>query len=62
MLVLMAAALYFYVERGGNQYGPRFHYEVFPFLALFVAANVFRAARLRGQGPASTGGSSPCWR
>ena len=38
----MAAVLYFYVERGGNQYGPRFHYEVFPFVALFVAANVFR--------------------
>ena len=38
----MAGVLYFYVERGGNQYGPRFHYEVFPFAALFVAANVFR--------------------
>lgn len=42
MLVLMAATLYFYVERGGNQYGPRFHYEVFPFLVLFVTANLFR--------------------
>jgi Dolichyl-phosphate-mannose-protein mannosyltransferase len=41
--VLMAGILYCYVERGGNQYGPRFHYETFPFLALFVAANVFRA-------------------
>ena len=42
MLVMMAATLYFYVERGGNQYGPRFHYEVFPFLVLFVTANLFR--------------------
>ena len=42
MLVLMAGVLYFYMERGGNQYGPRFHYEAFPFAALFVAANVFR--------------------
>ncbi len=42
MLVIMAAILYFYVERGGNQYGPRFHYEVFPFLVLFVTANLFR--------------------
>ena len=40
--VVMAGVLYFYVERGGNQYGPRFYYEVFPFLAIFVAANVFR--------------------
>lgn len=42
LLVLMAASLYFYVERGGNQYGPRFHYEVYPFLVLFVMANLFR--------------------
>lgn len=42
MLLLMAATLYFFAERGGNQYGPRFHYEVFPFLVLFVVANVFR--------------------
>ena len=38
----MAGVLYFYMERGGNQYGPRFYYEVFPFLAIFVTANVFR--------------------
>ena len=51
MLVLMAGCLYFYVERGGNQYGPRFHYEAFLFMTLFVAANLFRAeplARRRG--------------
>ncbi len=42
MLVVMAATLYFFAERGGNQYGPRFHYEVFPFLVIFVSANVFR--------------------
>lgn len=40
--LLMAGGLYLYLERGGNQYGPRFHYEMFPFLAIFVAANVFR--------------------
>lgn len=40
--VLMAAALYFYMERGGNQYGPRFHYEVFLFLVPFVTAHLFR--------------------
>jgi hypothetical protein len=42
MLVATAATLYFYVERGGNQYGPRFHYEAFLFLALFVTAQIFR--------------------
>jgi hypothetical protein len=40
MLVLLAGCLYFYVERGGNQYGPRFHYEPFLFTAIFVAANL----------------------
>jgi hypothetical protein len=39
--VLMAAALYFFIERGGNQYGARFHYEVFPFAVLFVTAQIF---------------------
>ena len=42
MPVLMVATLYFYVERGGNQYGPRFHYEVFLFLVVFVAGHLFR--------------------
>lgn len=40
----MAGALYFYVERGGNQYGPRFFYEVFLFLAVYVAAHLVHAA------------------
>lgn len=46
LLVVTVAVLYFYVERGGNQYGPRFHYEVFLFLVVFVTANVFGAERL----------------
>ncbi len=37
----MVAALYAYVERGGNQYGPRFHAVVYPFMALFVVGQVF---------------------
>ncbi|MGE0464201.1 MAG: glycosyltransferase family 39 protein [Vicinamibacterales bacterium] len=45
-LVLMAVTMYFYVERGGNQYGPRFHYEAFLFLVPFAAANVFRRVSL----------------
>lgn len=51
LLLLMAGTLYFYVERGGNQYGPRFYYEVFPFLVIFAAAHVFREARFRDKAP-----------
>jgi len=46
ILVLTAATLYFYVERGGNQYGPRFHYEAFLFAVLVVAGNMFRLPSL----------------
>ena len=42
----MVVTLYFYVERGGNQYGPRFHYEVFLFLVVFVAGHLFRPGAL----------------
>ena len=51
MLILTVAVLYFYVERGGNQYGPRFHYEAMLFAAVFVAANVFRAEPLADRPP-----------
>ena len=51
MLILTVAVLYFYVERGGNQYGPRFHYEAFLFVVVFVAANVFRAEPLADRQP-----------
>ena len=46
------------MERGGNQYGPRFHYEAFLFLALFVAANVFRGGTLARRSRAATACSS----
>lgn len=46
MIVLLAAVLYFYIERGGNQYGPRFHYEAFLFVVVFVAGNLFLGPRL----------------
>jgi hypothetical protein len=49
MLVLLAGCLYFYVERGGNQYGPRFHYEPFLFVTVFVSANLFSRPRLDGR-------------
>ena len=46
MPIVIVVALYAYVERGGNQYGPRFHYEAYPFLVIFVAGQVFRHASL----------------
>jgi hypothetical protein len=46
LFVVMAVLLIFYVNRGGNQYGPRFYYETFPFLVIFVTANLFRADTL----------------
>jgi hypothetical protein len=49
-LVLAAAALVIgmfpYIDRGGNQYGPRYYYEAFPLLAVFVVSVL--SARLRG--------------
>ena len=51
MPVLMVATLYFYVERGGNQYGPRFHYEIFLFLVVFVAGHLFRPGAAALVGP-----------
>ena len=41
MLVATAVSLYCFIERGGNQYGPRFYYEAFLFLVIFVVANLF---------------------
>jgi hypothetical protein len=43
LLVATAAALVFYVNRGGNQYGPRFYYEAFLFMAVFTAGHLFRS-------------------
>ncbi|HTM31895.1 MAG TPA: glycosyltransferase family 39 protein [Vicinamibacterales bacterium] len=51
ILVVTIAVLYFYVERGGNQYGPRFHYEAFLFAVIFVAGNLFRADSLQASPP-----------
>lgn len=49
VLVIVAGCLYFYIERGGNQYGPRFHYEAFLFMVVFVAGNLFASDRLEGR-------------
>jgi len=44
-LALMAG-MFPYTDRGGNQYGPRYYYEAFPLLAIFVVSTL--GARLRG--------------
>lgn len=49
MPILTVVVLYFYVERGGNQYGPRFHYEASLFMVIFVAANLLRTPSLVGR-------------
>jgi hypothetical protein len=46
LFAVTAVVLIFYVNRGGNQYGPRFYYEAFLFLVIFTTANLFRAASL----------------
>jgi hypothetical protein len=43
LFVATAVTLVFYVNRGGNQYGPRFYYEAFLFLVVFTAGQLFRA-------------------
>ena len=48
--IIMAGVLYGYMERGGNQYGPRFHYEAFLFLVLFVTAHLFRESDYAAKG------------
>lgn len=39
--LLLIVGYVFYYEIGGNQYGPRFYYEAYPFLVLFVLHQVF---------------------
>jgi len=41
-LVTIAAGYLFWHTYGGNQYGPRFYYEAYPFAVLFVVAKLFR--------------------
>jgi len=41
----LAAGMFPYTDRGGNQYGPRYYYEAFPLLAIFVVSAL--GARLR---------------
>lgn len=43
VIVFLAAGYCFYYQLGGNQYGPRFYFEAFPFIALFVVIRVLQS-------------------
>jgi hypothetical protein len=40
--LLLMAGYFFYYQIGGNQYGPRFFFEAFPFLVVFVVNRMFQ--------------------
>lgn len=42
IFVLLMIGYFFYYQIGGNQYGPRFFFEAFPFLIVFVVSKVFQ--------------------
>jgi hypothetical protein len=50
LFVATAVTLVFYINRGGNQYGPRFYYEAFLFLVIFTAGQLFRVDDLADAG------------
>jgi hypothetical protein len=50
MLVATMVTLVLYVNRGGNQYGPRFYYESFLFMLPFTAGHVFAKGSPAGAG------------
>lgn len=39
--IVFIIGYFFYYEIGGNQYGPRFYFEAFPFMIVFVVNKVF---------------------
>ena len=47
--IALMVGYFFYYEIGGNQYGPRFYFEAFPFLVLFVVVKVFRENNFRAK-------------
>ncbi|HKW01572.1 MAG TPA: glycosyltransferase family 39 protein [Vicinamibacterales bacterium] len=49
----LVLGLYPYMNRGGNQYGPRFYFDGFPLLVIVAAAAVFGATRYEDRSRAS---------
>ncbi len=42
VFIVLAVGLLPFIDSGGNQYGPRYYYEAFPFLALAAVGGLFR--------------------
>ncbi|HEY9488739.1 MAG TPA: hypothetical protein VIQ51_10415, partial [Chryseosolibacter sp.] len=42
IFITLVIGYFFYYQIGGNQYGPRFYFEGFPFLVLFVVSKVLK--------------------
>lgn len=47
--IVLVFGYFFYYEYGGNQYGPRFYFEGFPFLVSFIAVKVLRHNNIWGR-------------
>lgn len=47
----LALGLYPYINRGGNQYGPRFYFDGFPLLVILAAAVIFGPTRYEDRSP-----------
>lgn len=41
--IMLVVGYFFYYQIGGNQYGPRFMFEAFPFMAIFVVRKAFES-------------------
>lgn len=53
--LLLVVGYFFYYEYGGNQYGPRFYFEGFPFLVAFVVVKALRQDHWWGRALLVTG-------
>ena len=42
IFITLVIGYFFYYQIGGNQYGPRFYFEGFPFLVLFIVSKVLK--------------------
>ena len=47
----LVLGLYPYINRGGNQYGPRFYFDGFPLLVILAAAAIFGTTRYEDRSP-----------
>ena len=58
----LVLGLYPYINRGGNQYGPRFYFDGFPLLVILAATAIFGTTRYEDRSAARAGSSISSWR